>query len=606
MTVDANRLRDSIKALAKKARGGDTNAMEALQRFVQDSKNLRIVAARKDPAAFLSYVMRDEESGDPISLAPYHRRLQSFISEHNYAGVLGHVECGKSMNVTVGRVAYEVGKNPNLRVGILMKTQDKAKPSIRLLAHYLTKSREYKEVFPHIRKDKNGPWNTTELTVNRSSPIQQPTVQALGLGSDITGKRLDLVIMDDVLTGMNTLSPTARRAVLDWIIGTLVSRLTRNGRIWFITNAWHPEDAFHVLTRPQIAGGYGWHKIVLPVMGPVVVDGKEEVFAKPGESNWPGRWTPEYIALKTRLFGGPKHPETARQLYCQARSDDAARFKQEWIDLALQAGKGIYGDALSLQKHDPPPGWRNFTGMDLGVKKHMGADLTAQFHLGVRPDGKIQVYGIESGRFDGPDIVRRAFDGHKRFHSTTFVEDNGAQDFIRQFAKDPAVAAALGRGVDADRFPVYPFNTRGSGGIGNKHSPQFGIESIGAEMATGRWIIPCIEKCSEDGAYTHLEVHPEIESWIQDMLYYDPMGHPGDRLMASWFAHCGARRRTIGWRVGVAGDPDETTKHWIDAEREERERIAALSAEERRVQQQERQKQQQQAQIDSAWGDLEW
>lgn len=554
--------------------------------------------------------MKDEETGQSIEMAPYHEQLQIFLSDDSgkiggYKGILGHVECGKTMNVTVGRVLWELGRNPNARIAIVMATKEKVKATIRLIGHYLTKSKELKEVFPHLRRStsKGDPWNTTQLTVERKSPVKDPSVQGLGVGSNVLGARLDLVILDDVLTALNTLTARHRKAVLDYIIGTLAGRVGRKGRIWFIANAWHPEDSWHKLTTPRVGAGYGWKRITLPVMGPVVArDGAgttRVLCGTEGVSNWPGRWTPDYIELKTTLLGGEGHPEVARLLYCQARSDDAARFKRAWIDLALEAGRNIYGEALALQNFDPPAGWRTFTGMDLGVKKHLGADLTAQFHLAIRPDGMIQVLGIESGRFAADEILRRTFSAHQRFKSAIIVENNSAQDYIVQLAKNPEIGKALGR-VDVDRLPVYPFTTKGKGGVGNKHSAQYGVESIGAEMATGRWVIPCVEAVGENGTYTCLQVHPEIEAWVQDMLFYDPQGHLGDRLSACWMAHNGARRRTFGWRVAEAGGaPEEQPKHWAEIEREEQERRAKVSAEER-------QRQREEAQRASAWPELDF
>jgi hypothetical protein len=53
------------------------------------------------------------------------------------------------------------------------------------------------------------------------------------------------------------------------------------------------------------------------------------------------------------------------------------------------------------------------------------------------------------------------------------------------------------------------------------------VESLAVELANAKWIIPS----DEDGT-----VHPEIDAWINEMLYYNPQGHTGDRLMAAWIA----------------------------------------------------------------------
>jgi len=216
----------------------------------------------------------------------------------------------------------------------------------------------------------------------------------------------------------------------------------------------------------------------------------------------------------------------------------------------------------------------------------------------------VQVLGCESGRSSGPEILRRAFSAHQRFKSRLVVEDVAAQHYILQFAKDPAVAKALGR-VDADRIPIYPFTTRGNGTVGNKHSAQYGVESIGAEMATDRWIIPCVEVIDEElleetgeRRVLDLKIHPEIEAWIQEMLFYDPQAHLGDRLAASWFMHNGCRRRVGAYRADLVEAPeDQQNRTWVDVEEDRAEASAAMTREERL-------RQQRQTQIDSAWGEF--
>jgi hypothetical protein len=122
---------------------------------------------------------------------------------------------------------------------------------------------------------------------------------------------------------------------------------------------------------------------------------------------------------------------------------------------------------------------------------------------------------IESGRWAGPEIVERIIDTHKRFHSIVVVESNATQEFILQFTRKMSAV------------PVKPYYT----GAKVFRDPHFGIESLATELANEKWIIP-----SRDG-----RAHPEIEAWVSELLFYDPRAHPGDRLMASWFAREGAR-----------------------------------------------------------------
>lgn len=110
-------------------------------------------------------------------------------------------------------------------------------------------------------------------------------------------------------------------------------------------------------------------------------------------------------------------------------------------------------------------------------------------------------------------------------HSYTveeFVVHN-SQDFILQFLRASTA------------IPVKPFTTGR-----NKVHPEFGIEGVAAEMAAGKWIIP-----NRDG-----RCHSEVEALINEMLYYDPKSHTGDRLMSMYFAREAARKGTVRAETG--------------------------------------------------------
>jgi hypothetical protein len=235
-------------------------------------------------------------------------------------------------------------------------------------------------------------------------------------------------------------------------------------------------------------------------------------------SRWPERWSLERIEAK-RLDTTPI--EFARQFLCVARDDAEARFKKEWIDRCLMRGNG---KTLCYGMNQLPPGFKTYTGIDLAVQQKDKSDSTCLFSIAVHPNGDREVLNIETGKWAGPEIVSRIIDAHKRYLSICIVENNSAQDFIIQFA----------RGQFA--VPIRPFTTGR-----NKAHPEFGVESLAAEMAGGKWIIP-----SQNG----FPVNPEVQSWIQEMLYYQPSNHTGDRLMASWFSREGARLGSIKVETG--------------------------------------------------------
>jgi hypothetical protein len=137
------------------------------------------------------------------------------------------------------------------------------------------------------------------------------------------------------------------------------------------------------------------------------------------------------------------------------------------------------------------------------------------------------VLSIETGRWQIDEIVARIIGCYQRFGSIFMVENVGTQQWLMQLL------------VKHTAIPVYPITTGRS-----KADPIFGVESLAAELANGKWIIPSKNNFAPD----------EAEAWIEEMLYYNPKQHTGDRLMAAWFARTGAERAERGGggnKIGV-------------------------------------------------------
>ncbi len=457
--------------------------------------------ARTNGAAFNAYVLKDEHTGDPVRMAPMHREWHKLVDLHPRLNIIAHVESAKTANLSIGRVLFELGRNPNTRCVIVSNTVGQATKIVRSIAGYLEKSDELKEVFPELKQAHTGPWTNTQLTVKRKGNPKDPSVQATGVHGSIVGARIDLLILDDLLDYENARTPGLRDDLWDWVHSTLFGRLTEHSRVICVGNAYHRDDFLHRLERNSY-----WHTVRFPVLN------------ESGQTSWPGRWSLERISQKREELGPV---EFARQMLCKARDDAEARFKREWIDLALQRGNGRQ---LHHALVAPPPGCSIYTGVDLAVQQHASADLTAFTTIMVHPNGDRELINIESAKLAGPQIIERIQQLYHRYQGIFFVENNAAQDFILQFMRERAQSV-----------PVRPFTTGR-----NKVHPEFGVESLAAEMATGKWIIP-----NRDG-----RTHHEVEALINEMLYYNPKSHTGDRLMSLWMAREAARQGNIRAETG--------------------------------------------------------
>jgi hypothetical protein len=447
--------------------------------------------AREDVNVFCELVLKDEKTGDPVVQAPTHYAWHALAEENDRLLIWAHIESGKTQQLSIGRTLWELGRDPSLRCLILSNTKTQAGKLADSIRQYVESSDALHDVFPNLLPGE--PWGTNAFSVKRPTISKDPSVQTAGVHGNIQGARLDRVLFDDVLDYENTQTEDQRKGLIEWVASAVFGRSVDGAKMRGVGTAFHPQDLLHHLGRQ------GWSAFRYPV-----VDAQ-------GMPRWPERWPLERIAAKAKELGPI---EAQRQLMCEARDDSTARFKRDWIELALRLGEGTQlASALQIV----PPGYRTFTGVDLAVQQKDANDWTVLFTIAIDPQGNRSVLNIEAGKWSGPDIVNRIHQTHLRYQSIVIVENNAAQDFILQFGRQGSAT------------PMIPFTTGR-----NKAHPEFGVESIAAEMAGGKWRIP-----NRNG-----QMHPEVSLWVDEMLFYSPNAHTGDRLMASWFAREGARLGT--------------------------------------------------------------
>lgn len=457
--------------------------------------------ARDDPAVFVQFVLRDEGNGGPIELAPIHEEWQDILSQHERVVLWSATELGKTSQVSVGRVLWEIGKNQNIRILVLGSSSSSAKKIVKAVKNYIENSVEYRMVFPGVVPDKSdttGLWRDDSFVIRRRSMPKDPTMQAMGYGGAALSSRYDLIIIDDYLDAENTHTDDLRKKYYGWLKSTIESRKTVHARLWFIGNAWHPDDAMHK---------YAAEEQTYSKKFPVLVD---------GESAWPDAWPLSRIR-KEIINRGPI--ESRRSMFCDPVPDEDRRFKLEYIMAAIVNGDGV---ELAYSLAVVPSGWRTVTGVDVAATKKTTGDESALVTIGNRDRDQLRtVLDIQSGRWSGPELVQRIVDVNARYNSHALVESNGVQIWLKQFiTKDYAI-------------PVKPFYTGR-----NKYDPSFGIESLAIEFSQGKWVLP---NRGGEARGIHAQMHPQVKKLIDQMMRYDPASHTGDVLMACWLAREGAR-----------------------------------------------------------------
>ena len=103
---------------------------------------------------------------------------------------------------------------------------------------------------------------------------------ATGVGGPITGRRADLILIDDpVKSQAEADSPAARDRLWSWFRSDLITRLKPGGRILLIMTRWHPDD----IGGRILESGDHWRTLRLPALA----EADDPLGREPGDALWP-------------------------------------------------------------------------------------------------------------------------------------------------------------------------------------------------------------------------------------------------------------------------------------------------------------------------------
>jgi predicted phage terminase large subunit-like protein len=136
----------------------------------------------------------------------------------------------------------------------------------------------------------------TSRAAHRFATTTGAEYYATGVRGPITGRRADLILVDDpVKSQAEADSPAARDQLWNWFRSDLVTRLKPGGRIVLVMTRWHPDD----LGGRIAEGADPWRILRLPALAePGDLLGRE-----PGAPLWPEWEDAAAIARKRALLG---------------------------------------------------------------------------------------------------------------------------------------------------------------------------------------------------------------------------------------------------------------------------------------------------------------
>jgi phage terminase large subunit-like protein len=382
-------------------------------------------AARINPAMFLRLVLRDS-TGTLLDLAPVHDQLQAFLTGHRHALVELPRDHGKSTQVC-GRVLWELGTNPGLRVKVVCATEAIARDRSRFLRQLIVDNPRVRRVFPHLAPA--GPWAAEAFTVRRPAEVIGPSVSAVGVTGGSTGTRADLLVCDDVVDVKSLHSKAERDKASAHFHDNLMNLLEPDGRCWCLFTPWHRDDLNARLKRNPTFTHF--RRAVGPDLEPV----------------WPGRWSAEQLEARRSEIGPTAF---ARGYHLVPAAAEDLLIRPEWIQFWTDRPPAF--DAIVL-------------AVDPAVTASPTADASAVVVLG-RAGNDVFCLEATSHKVSMPELMTLIEDADRRWQPTVIAfESNaafrGIKDlFARHAAFGPKLVGVTQTRAKLARFAAFSVRVR--------------------------------------------------------------------------------------------------------------------------------------------------
>lgn len=469
--------------------------------FLSDTDIWLSSLAKTDPNIFIECVVKDGK-GKRVIQGQIHKEIHWHIDEcertgNQYCGILAPWGHGKTESCVIGRVLYNIGKDPNLKNAIITNIDDNSKARVSSITKYILYDEDYKKIFPHVKPANNSDWSKHKIIVDRDSKSQSGTVEAWGVTSSGVGGRFDRLFFDDIIDQRNAIAnPALREAVKDAFNNVWLSRLSPDGIAIYIATVWHQDDNTAVIrNNPE------WKFLVMSV--------SEDLSCIECESAFKGKytiplwdyWNKDKLKQRRSLIGARAFDRGYRQI---ALSDEDRTFPSSETIFRKDVD-------LSVVRND----WPRCVGID------PFGQAVVIFVLALDPVRRRRFpIEIRRGKWQPTQTVAQIIDINKKHNPQIVVcENNASQEAIIQWL------AQTEGGYD---IPVVPFTTGKQ-----KVDPAFGLPSLEIEFANGLWIVPCAHVDENDA-------EDPVNIWRKELLEH-PLSAKEDTVMASWFAREGAR-----------------------------------------------------------------
>lgn len=225
---------------------------------------------------------------------------------------------------------------------------------------------------------------------------------AVGVSGAISGRRADLVIVDDpVKSRQDADSATVSGRIWKWWINDMIPRIKPGGRVVLVQTRWSEADLGGRLEDDMAAGGQPWDILRLPMLAEV----NDPLGRAPGEMLWDEWYTPDMLAQAQR------DTRSWSALYQQRPvPDTGAYFLRDWL--------------RPVPTLPPRESLRVFGASDYAVTAD-GGDWTVHVVVGVDADDRLYVLDLWRDQASSDQWVEAWCDLVIRWKPMGWAEETG-------------------------------------------------------------------------------------------------------------------------------------------------------------------------------------
>jgi predicted phage terminase large subunit-like protein len=264
-------------------------------------------------------------------------------------------------------------------------------------------------------------------------------IRAAGVGVGITGMGADLILIDDpVKNRQEAESQAYRDRVYESYTDDLLTRLEPGGAICGTMTRWHEDDlAGRILASEE---GPDWEVLNLPA----IAEEGDPLGREPGEALCPDRYPVEVLDQRKRAMGARNF-----SALFQGRPQPASgnKFQRAWFRYFRVEGQGdaevyrLLDGAGQTVRVVRARDCRRFGTIDLAFSLKKSADYSVLEYWAVTPQSDLLLIDLERGRWEEPDLIRRAEAGAHRHKLAYYsVESNAAQLGVVQVMRRAGLA----------------------------------------------------------------------------------------------------------------------------------------------------------------------